>query len=69
MLVSQIVDPFDPDGAGVLPSTFGDSVTDIQGLITGTYAPVMVGAILFGVALGIGFRWIRRATRTAGAGK
>jgi len=62
MTPEQFVDPL---GAG----TLSGAVTDVQGLITGTYAPVMVGAILFGVALGIGFRWIRRATRTAGAGK
>lgn len=55
----------DPLGAGILSG----AVSDVQTLITGTYAPVMVGAILFGVALGIGFRWIRRATKTAGAGK
>lgn len=55
----------DPLGTG----TLAGAVTDVQGLITGTYAPVMIGAILFGVALGIGFRWVRRATRTAGAGK
>jgi len=55
----------DPLGTGVLAG----AVDDVTTLISGTYAPVMVGAILFGVALGIGFRWIRRATRTAGAGK
>lgn len=55
----------DPLGAGGL----ADAVGDIQGLITGTYAPVMVGAILFGVGLGIAFRWLRRATRTVGAAK
>jgi len=65
-MFEQLADPF-VDGLG--GSNFGGYVTDVQGLITGTYAPVMVGAILFGVALGIGFRWIRRATRTAGAGK
>jgi len=61
-MIEQLADPL---GA----NTLSGAVTDVQGLITGTYAPVMVGAILFGVALGIGFRWIRRATRTAGAGK
>jgi hypothetical protein len=62
MLPSQLADPLGP---GVLAS----AVSDIQGLVTGTYAPVMVGAILFGTALSIAFRWIRRATRTAGAAK
>jgi len=61
-MIEQLADPL---GAG----TLSGAVTDVQGLITGTYAPVMVGAIFFGVALGIGFRWIRRAIRTAGAGK
>ena len=61
-MFEQLADPLGTD-------TLSGAVTDVQGLITGTYAPVMVGAILFGVALGIGFRWIRRATRTAGSGK
>lgn len=55
----------DPLGAGGL----SDAVTDITGLISGTYAPVMVTAILFGVGLGIAFRWVRRATRTAGSAR
>lgn len=65
MFINQTPPLADPLGSGVLSG----AVTQITGLISGTYAPVMVGAILFGVALSIGFRWIRRATRTAGAGK
>jgi hypothetical protein len=62
MFPNQLADPLGP---GVLAG----AVSDIQGLVTGTYTPVMVGAILFGTALGIAFRWIRRATRTAGSAK
>lgn len=42
------------------------AVSDVQSLITTTYAPIMVGAIIFGVGLSIAFRWLRRATRKAG---
>lgn len=61
-LIGQATDPLGTD-------TMSGAVTDAQGLITGTYAPVMVGAIIFGVTLGIAFRWLRRGIRTAGAGK
>lgn len=55
----------DPLGSG----TLSGALTDITGLVTGTYVPVMVAAVLFGVGLGIAFRWLRRATRTAGSAK
>jgi hypothetical protein len=55
----------DPLGSGVLQG----AVDDVQGLVTGTYAPVMVGAIIFGVGLGIAFRWIRKSTRTVGSAR
>lgn len=51
------------------PGTLATAVTDVQGLLTGTYAPVMVGAIVFGAGLGIAFRWLRRGVRTAGSAK
>ena len=52
----------DPLGAG----TLSGAVDDVQGLVTTTYVPVMVGAILFGVGLRIAFRWVRRAGAKAG---
>lgn len=55
----------DPLGSG----TLSGALDDITGLVTGTYAPVMVAAVLFGVGLGIAFRWLRRATRTAGSAR
>jgi hypothetical protein len=52
----------DPLGAG----TLAGAVDDVQGLVTGTYVPVMIGAIIFGVGLRIAFRWVRRAATKAG---
>lgn len=48
------------DGAGAT------AVSDAQGLVTGTYVPLLVGAVVFGVVLRIGFRWLTKATRKAG---
>lgn len=42
------------------------AITDAQGLVTGTYVPLLVGATLFGIVLRIGFRWFRKATSKAG---
>lgn len=55
----------DPLGAGTLAT----AVADMQALITGTYVPVLIGAILFGVALAVGFRWLRRSVSTVGRGR
>lgn len=43
-----------------------DAVADAQGLVTTTYVPLLVGAVLFGVVLRIGFKWFRKATTKAG---
>jgi len=53
----------DPLGAGGLSG----AVDDAQGLVTTSYVPVMIGAIVFGVVIRIGFKWLRKATRAAGA--
>lgn len=42
------------------------AVADAQGLVTGTYVPLLIGAVLFGVVLRIGFKWFRKATTKAG---
>lgn len=43
-----------------------DAVSDAQALVTANYVPLLIGAIVFGVVLRIGFKWLRRAVRTAG---
>lgn len=43
-----------------------DAVADAQGLVTSEYVPLLVGAVLFGIVLRIGFKWFRKATRAAG---
>lgn len=55
----------DPLGSGGLSG----ALTDVTDLLTGSYVPVMITAILFGVVLAIGFRWLRRVTSVAGRGR
>lgn len=45
--------------------TLSNAITDVQGLVTGTYMPLYVGAVIFGVALSIGIRWLRKGARAA----
>lgn len=42
------------------------AVADAKGLVTGTYVPLYVGAVLFGIVLSIGLAWFRKSTRAAG---
>jgi len=42
------------------------AVSDAQGLVTGTYVPLLVGAVIFGIVLRIGFKWLRKAATKAG---
>jgi len=62
MFPEQLADPL---GAG----TIAGALTDLQGLITTTYVPLLVGAVVFGTAIGIGIRWLRRGLRTSGSAK
>lgn len=62
MSPTVLVDPLGTD-------TLSNAVGDMQTLLTGTYVPVLIGAILFGVAMGVGFRWLRRSVATVGRGK
>jgi len=52
----------DPLGTGGLSGAFDDA----KGLVQTSYVPVMISAILFGVVLRIGFKWLTRVTRRAG---
>lgn len=42
------------------------AVSDAQALVTTEYVPLLVGAVIFGVVLRIGFKWLRRSARAAG---
>jgi len=52
----------DPLGTG----TLAGAVDDVQALVTTTYVPIMVGAIIFGVALRVAFKWLGKASRRVG---
>lgn len=52
--------------ADPLGGAAGTAVGDAKDLVTGTYVPLLVGAVLFGIVLRIGFKWFRKATRAAG---
>lgn len=44
----------------------GTAISDAQGLVTGTYVPLLVGAVVFGIVLRIGFKWLRKSVAKAG---
>lgn len=46
----------DPLGAG----TFTDAVSDLQGLVTTSYVPGYVTALVAAVAIGVGLAWLGR---------
>lgn len=50
----------DPLGAGVAQG----AVTDLGGLATGSYVPVLVGAIVLSTGIGVGLAWMRRGLKT-----
>lgn len=49
-----------------LDGAAAEAVGDAKDLVTGTYVPLLIGAVLFGIVLRIGFKWFRKATRAAG---
>lgn len=55
----------DPLGSGVLQG----AVDDMQGLVTTTYLPIYIGAMLAAIAIGVGLRWLNRGAKRIGAGK
>lgn len=55
----------DPLGSG----TLSDAVSDLQGLVTGTYVPVYITAMLAAIAIGVGLRWLNRGAKRVGSGK
>lgn len=50
----------DPLGSGGMSG----AVDDLQGLVTGTYVPVILGVIVTVTAIGVGFAWLRKGLRS-----
>jgi len=50
----------DPLGSGV----YSGALTDVQTLVTTSYVPGLITAILAAVAIGIGLTWLRRGVCT-----
>lgn len=49
-----------------LDGAAADGIADAQALVTSDYVPLLVGALLFGIVLRIGFKWFRKSVRAAG---
>lgn len=49
----------DPLGVGI----FDGALTDMQGLVTTSYVPGLVTAIVAAVAIGVGLSWLSRGLR------
>lgn len=49
-----------------LDGAAADAVGDAQALVTADYVPLLIGAVLFGIVLRIGFKWFRKSVRAAG---
>lgn len=50
----------DPLGSGV----YDGAISDVSTLVTGSYVPGIVLAIVTAVGIGIGFAWLRRGIRS-----
>jgi len=44
-------------------TTFTDAITDLSGLVTTTYVPGLVTAIVTATAIGVGLSWLSRGLR------